>query len=154
MRGALVTALAVVLLVFSAAPSPAAAGRDWCEDDPVISIHGFAVHVTTGFAATYLRSLNGPIQYVAVVRKSDASSTKIDTSLATLPTTATVYTLDDRTFTRTFGGRTDVVIAVKVQAQQSFSTLSTYTSRLGSRARLFSQNGSSNAWVVVSYDFQ
>lgn len=153
MRGPAVTALAVLTLFLSAA-APAAAGRDWCEDDPVISIHGFAVHVTAGFDATYLRSLNGPVQYVAVVRKSDASATRIDTSLATLPTTATVYTLDDRTFTRSFGGRTDVVIAVKVQAQKSFSTVNTYTSRLGSKARLLSQNGNSNAWVVVSYDFQ
>jgi len=146
--------VAAVLAILVATTSPAAAGRDWCADDPVITIHGFSAHVTVGFESQYLSSLRGPIEYVAVVRQSDFDQTTIDASMATLPTTVSTYVMDDPTFTSYFGGQVDVVIAMRVNGKKDFATLATITSTLGSNATLVQQNGKSNVWVIVPYNFQ
>ena len=154
MHRSLITAIAVVTLLISVAAVPANAGYDWCSDDPIITIHSFAVHVTTGFDGAYLKSLNGPIQYIAVVRMSDASATTIDASMATLPTNASFYAIDDVTFDSYFGSQVDVLVAVQVKGKKDFTTLNTFTSALGSNSQLVTRNGKSNAWLYVTYNFQ
>lgn len=140
--------------MFVAGATDAYGAPAWCSDDPIISIHANSVHVTVGFSGSNLASVSGPVEYVAVVRQSDAGGTTIDTSVATLPTTASKYVLDDATFTSYFGPQTDVVIAVRVNAKKNFDTVSTFTSALGATSKLVSANGKSNSWLLVSYDFQ
>jgi hypothetical protein len=154
MRRSLMVAVAVVALLISVAPSPAEAGADWCWDDPIITIHSHAVHVTTGFDAAYLKSLTGPVEYIAVVRTSDAAETTIDASMATLPTNVSFYAIDDLTFDSYFGSQVDVLVAVRVHGKKNFDTLNIFTSSLGSNSQLVKQNGKSNAWLYVSYNFQ
>ena len=69
MRRSLRVILAVIVTLVSALASalPAAAAWNWCEDDPVFSVGGNAIDVTTTFSGAYLDSITGPVSYELLV---------------------------------------------------------------------------------------
>lgn len=149
--GRLVSAAVLALAFVAISSAPAAAGLDWCEDDPVIHVGGQVATAVTGFHASDLKLLTGPITYVVVVPQSRASVTRIDARLATLPTVAYVEPVADWLFRATWGPTVDLVVVSNVPAKKSFSTLTTVKGAQTGSVEW--KRGISNRRVEVAFTF-
>jgi len=149
--GRFVSAVVLALGFVAIWSAPAAAGLDWCEDDPVIHVGGHVANAVTGFRASDLKTLTGPITYVVVVPQSRAAVTRVDTRLATLPTVAYVEPVADAFFRATWGPTVDLVVISNVPAARSFSTLTSVNSAQAGTVEW--KRGISNRWVEVAFTF-
>jgi hypothetical protein len=124
----------------------AAAGLQWCEEDPVFIVNGALLDVTAAMPADALPSLRGPVEFELLV---PANATAAVVSIpSNIPATAKIT----RSLPATWGPLSPsvpVVVKVTVSARDSFDTSTRVT---GTYLWLSSTVwGKSNATTRVSY---
>jgi hypothetical protein len=83
-----IVALAFLLASLALLGSPAAAGSNWCEGDPVFSVSGNVLDVTSSFSSDQLPNA-GPLTYVLLV-PSNAPLTVVVATNGDVPVRASV----------------------------------------------------------------
>jgi hypothetical protein len=94
------------------------AGVQWCESDPVFSVNGALVDVTTAFPAAYTGSLKGPVAYEVLV-PSNALAAVVSLPAA-VPTTAKISPVLPATGLLSLG--VPVIVKVTINASAAFDT--------------------------------
>lgn len=136
------TLIAIFLAVSLTAGITADAGWDWCEDDPIVTIDGRQFQMITGFPASQLDSLKGPVRYVVEI-PSNAVNVTVEYPPSTVPSKAyIVRSLDE--FTGTAADAMTVRVSVTVMATAEFG----FVTRVFGQAvkSPFSVDGKSNKW--------
>jgi hypothetical protein len=146
-------AVAIAVLFLSLTASPAGAGVAWCEDDPLITVHGRQLHATVGFDAANLPYLKNSVTYWLVVAQSHAADASIDASMAWLPTQAFTYVVTDDQMTTWVGDANKLVVAVQLQAKHDHDF--DYVVSVNDFSQLFIQQlggTTKGGWVYVTFD--
>jgi hypothetical protein len=113
-----VLALALSLVVVLVSASPAAAGANWCEGDPVFSVGGNVIDVTTTFASEYAGAISGPVDFVLLV-PSNAVLPAVVSVDGTVPVRGTI----SRSLPPYYGLLSmPVVLRISMDASQPFTT--------------------------------
>jgi len=94
------------------------AGVQWCESDPVFSVNGALVDVTTAFPAAYTSSLKGAVAYEVLV-PSNALAAVVSLPAA-VPTTAKISRVLPATGLLSLG--VPVIVKVTINASAAFDT--------------------------------
>ncbi|OLC55182.1 MAG: hypothetical protein AUH85_09895 [Chloroflexi bacterium 13_1_40CM_4_68_4] len=118
-----VLALALVLGSVLANATPAAAGANWCEGDPVFSVGGNVIDVTTTFATGYASLVSGPLNFELLV-PSNAILPLVVSLGGSVPIRGSV----SRSLPPYYGlFSMPVVLRVSMNASQSFPTYTRIT---------------------------
>ena len=130
--------LAVAIVLVLAVASPGGAGFDWCEDDPIVTVDGRQFQMITGFPASQLGSLHGPVRY-SIELPRNVQTVTIEYPPSRVPSHAT--------YQRTLpaysgGGDMDIKVTVRVNASARFD----WVTRVFGAAieREFAEGGRSN----------
>lgn len=140
---------ALSVLLTGAVAFPAAAGTDWCDNDPVVTIPGHTAKIVTEFNSDYQPTLSDPLVYVILVPRSIAGATSVDTRGATLPTVASVVAVDDALWSGRYG-KASFAVTLYVHATANFQTL---TKVSGRNAGELTRPGKTNTLIEFTYSF-
>ena len=145
-RAVLATILAAALLMTQAQPGQA--GREWCEEDPVLTIDGRTVDYTVSFPMSYVSGTT--VDWVFHIPANVVLASAITPPAAgspTIPSTVRIYRdLAPYTLLSTAA----VVTSVTVNASTSFSTS---TAVQGTNASWTTFSGRSNKTVTFSIGY-
>lgn len=129
---------ASAVLVLALASPASGAGFDWCEDDPIVTVDGRRFQMVTGFPASQLGSLHGPVRYT-IELPSNVQTVTIEYPPSRVPSHVTYR----RTLPAYSGaGDMDIKVTVRINASSRFD----WVTRVFGAAieREFAEGGRSN----------